>query len=305
MQQMSAEERKALEEKLKNMSPEELKEFQKQQCIFCQIIAGKVPSKKVYEDDQCLAVMDINPAAPGHLLLMPKEHYAIMPQIPDEVIGHLFAVTKHLSQSMLRKLRVEGTSVFVANGMAAGQRSQHFMVHIIPRKEEDGLLDVPEHLVELGLRESLAVKIENRMNQLMGIKKIRQKTLAEEKETEKKAERQAAEKGKPGVVQEVQAEPKQKDKQEEQAEEGTGAEKEEVSAPQKEKALARGTEKQKRNGTAEEPEEETEEPEEAQQRQTEESKDKPDKEEDDEKDKEDEEKGGPGVSLDDIADLFK
>ena len=71
-EQMSEEQRKELEEKIKNMSPEELREFQKQQCIFCQIIAGKVPAKKVYEDEHCVAVLDINPAAKGHLLLIPK-----------------------------------------------------------------------------------------------------------------------------------------------------------------------------------------------------------------------------------------
>ncbi len=71
-QQMSEEQVAELQEKIKNMSPEELKEFQKQQCIFCQIISGKVASKKIYEDEKCIAILDINPANPGHLLLMPK-----------------------------------------------------------------------------------------------------------------------------------------------------------------------------------------------------------------------------------------
>ena len=99
MPDMTEEQRKELEEKLKKMSPEELKEFQKQQCIFCQIIAGKVPSKKVYEDAQCIAVLDIAPASKGHLLIMPKEHYAIMPQIPDKEIGHIFFIYTFYSNS--------------------------------------------------------------------------------------------------------------------------------------------------------------------------------------------------------------
>ena len=78
-----------MQEKMKNMSPEELKELQKQQCIFCQIIDGKVNSKKVYEDDKCLAILDINPSNPGHVLLMPKEHYPLMPLIPQDVIDCL------------------------------------------------------------------------------------------------------------------------------------------------------------------------------------------------------------------------
>ena len=89
MKELSEEELKALEEKLKQMSPEELKAFQKQQCIFCQIVAGKVSSKKVYEDNICIAILDINPANPGHLLVLPKEHYPIMPLIPEEELKHI------------------------------------------------------------------------------------------------------------------------------------------------------------------------------------------------------------------------
>ena len=136
---MSEEQLKALQEKIKQMSPEELKEFQKKQCVFCQIIAGKVQSKKVYEDDKVLGVLDINPANPGHVLLLTKEHYSIMPQIPEDEIEHVFAAVKHVSNSMLRGIDAQGTNIIVANGISAGQRAQHFMVHIIPRKENDGI----------------------------------------------------------------------------------------------------------------------------------------------------------------------
>ena len=126
-----------LEENLKKMSPDELKNFQKSQCIFCQIVDGKVQSKKVYEDNKIVAILDINPASPGHMLVMPKEHYMIMPQIPEDEINHLFGIIKTLSQISLRALEVEGTNILIANGLAAGQKSQHFMIHIIPRKEGD------------------------------------------------------------------------------------------------------------------------------------------------------------------------
>ncbi len=148
-QQLSPEQMKALQEKLKNMSPEELKEFQKKQCIFCQIIAGKVQSRKVYEDDSVIAVLDVNPANPGHMLIMPKEHYSIMPQMPDEETGHIFAVAKALSNAALRSLEVQGSNIIVANGVAAGQRAQHFMVHLIPRKENDNLnFQMPQKTIE-------------------------------------------------------------------------------------------------------------------------------------------------------------
>ena len=126
-----------LEEKLKKMSPEELKNFQKGQCIFCQIVDGKMQSKKVYEDDKIIALLDINPANPGHMLVMPKEHYMIMPQIPEDELSHLFNTIKILSQIALRSLEAGGTNIMVANGMIAGQRSQHFMAHLIPRKDGD------------------------------------------------------------------------------------------------------------------------------------------------------------------------
>ncbi len=148
MPQLTEEQRRELEEKLKNMSPEQLKEFQKKQCIFCQITSGKVPSKAVYDDAVCLAVLDINPAAKGHLLLIPKEHYAIMPQVPDEVLKYLFLIARHFSQIMLKALRADGVNLFVANGPAAGQRAQHFMIHVIPRKEGDSLLAIDEKLID-------------------------------------------------------------------------------------------------------------------------------------------------------------
>jgi len=108
-------------------------------CIFCQIINGIVPSKKVYEDEQVIAVLDINPASPGHLLLLPKKHYSVMPQIPEDELGHLFSITQRLSHDLLNKLKAAGTNIFIANGQVAGQKAPHFMIHIIPRTENDGI----------------------------------------------------------------------------------------------------------------------------------------------------------------------
>jgi len=136
----------------------------KQQCIFCQIINGQVPSKKVYEDDKLLVVLDINPASPGHLLVLTKEHYAIMPQIPEEVIEHLGLLSKALSHVLLSTLKCEGTSVFVANGPAAGQRAQHFMMHVIPRNQGD---DVGLVLPEKNLSEEMTEKLKQALAQAL------------------------------------------------------------------------------------------------------------------------------------------
>ncbi len=133
------------EEDLKNMSPEQIAELQKQNCIFCKIIKGEIPSKKVYEDSKTFCVLDINPATEGHILILPKDHYQIMPQIPDDVIGHLFAVSKALSKACLSGLGVKGTNIFVANGAIAGQKAPHFMIHVIPRNEGDGIgMEMPK-----------------------------------------------------------------------------------------------------------------------------------------------------------------
>ena len=71
-------------------------------CIFCKIIKGDIPAKTIFEDDRCIAILDINPATIGHILLMPKEHYMMMPMVPDEILGHLSVISKYLSD-LLKK----------------------------------------------------------------------------------------------------------------------------------------------------------------------------------------------------------
>lgn len=127
------------QEDLQKLSPEELKKFQYLQCPFCQIIDGLIPSKSVYDDDVCVGVLDINPAGEGHILVIPKEHYQVGPQVPDDVMDHLGIVCKTLSNACLKGLKCAGTNIFIANGSAAGQKAQHFMIHIIPRFDNDKL----------------------------------------------------------------------------------------------------------------------------------------------------------------------
>ena len=123
----------------KNLSQSELEELQRKNCVFCHIASGKVPAKKVYEDEQCIAVLDINPAGPGHVLLMPREHHTIMFNVPDDLLGHLFVIAKALSQAGLKAFHANGATILAANGVAAGQRAPHFMLHVIPRKAGDSI----------------------------------------------------------------------------------------------------------------------------------------------------------------------
>ena len=111
----------------------------KETCLVCQIVEGNVPSKKVFEDDSLLAVLDINGANPGHCFIMPKEHYPIIEQVPDKEIGKIFNVANKISSAVFETLRAQGTNIFVANGIPAGQTVAHFMVNVIPRFEKDGI----------------------------------------------------------------------------------------------------------------------------------------------------------------------
>jgi len=166
---MASDEQAALQEKVKKMSPDELREYQKKNCIFCQIIAGKVASKKVYADDKVFAILDINPANPGHILVLPKEHYAIMPVIPDPELGYMAMVAKALSHTLLKVLQAGGTTIFIANGSAAGQKAQHFMVHIIPRKENDDVgLMIPQNNISEQDLDALQQRLATRVQELLG-----------------------------------------------------------------------------------------------------------------------------------------
>jgi histidine triad (HIT) family protein len=161
------------EEELKNMTPEQIAELQKQNCIFCHIVSGKVASRKVYEDDKVTAILDINPANPGHVVVLPKEHYSIMPQIPEDVLGHLFMVAKGISHACLKAFKAQGTNIFVANGVVAGQRAQHFMLHVIPRKENDGIkvFTIPHKDVHEDDLKKLQKILKDKADRIFGLKK--------------------------------------------------------------------------------------------------------------------------------------
>lgn len=115
-----------------------------QQCIFCGIANGAVPSKTIYEDSRVRVVLDIYPANPAHLLVLTKQHYAIFNQLSKEDAEHLGVISKRISELMFRVLKPEGINFFIANGAVAGQKAPHFILHAIPRFSGDGLsLDIP------------------------------------------------------------------------------------------------------------------------------------------------------------------
>jgi histidine triad (HIT) family protein len=132
------EQKKKFAEILSKLSEEEKEQLVgKQQCPFCLMAEGKIPVKKVYEDDKVLAILDINPANKGHTLLFPKNHAKIMPEVPEEVAKHCFSVANKISKALVDSIGAEGTNIFLANGSVAGQTAPHVLIHIIPRHKGD------------------------------------------------------------------------------------------------------------------------------------------------------------------------
>jgi len=120
------------------------------ECVICQIIKGEVPAKKVYEDDEILAFLDFNGATPGHTFVVPKDHIPIFEQTPDDLVKKLFSVSNKISTSIFETLNVQGTNVFITNGVSAGQSVAHLVINVIPRNQGDGInLDwEPKQLTE-------------------------------------------------------------------------------------------------------------------------------------------------------------
>ena len=109
-------------------------------CIFCEIISGNIPATKVYEDDQTLAFMDIAPANPGHLLVIPKRHHRNIFDIPPETAGKIMTVATKLANAIKAALNSDGLNLFQSNESVAFQEVFHFHLHLIPRWEGDGLV---------------------------------------------------------------------------------------------------------------------------------------------------------------------
>jgi histidine triad (HIT) family protein len=108
-------------------------------CIFCSIIAGDIPSHKIYEDERYLAFLDIFPAGKGHSLVIPKAHHADIHSIPADLYGGMAEVAKTVADLLMNKLASEGTTIFQMNREAGWQTVFHTHMHVIPRWSGDEL----------------------------------------------------------------------------------------------------------------------------------------------------------------------
>jgi histidine triad (HIT) family protein len=106
-------------------------------CIFCQFVDRKVPAKIILDNDYNLAFLDIFPVSKGHSIVITKNHYPNIEEIPDEELGRLFKDVKIIAKKIHKKLNLDGYNIIQNNFKAAGQVIDHFHVHIIPRNEND------------------------------------------------------------------------------------------------------------------------------------------------------------------------
>lgn len=106
-------------------------------CIFCKIANGEIPSSTIYEDEDFRVFLDLGPAARGHALLVPKEHYANLYELEDGLCSRIFPLAKKLAIHMTEILHCDGFNIMQNNGTVAGQTVFHFHLHLIPRYEGD------------------------------------------------------------------------------------------------------------------------------------------------------------------------
>ncbi len=118
-------------------------------CIFCKIVKGDIPSYKVYEDEHCFAFLDVQPISRYHTLIVPKKHYENLYDVPEDVYQQVMKATKNVVDMYRDKLGIVNTQLFNNSGPLTLQTVFHFHMHIVPRTEED------KHQFKLDVRSEL------------------------------------------------------------------------------------------------------------------------------------------------------
>ncbi len=106
-------------------------------CIFCKLANGEIPTATLYEDEDFRVILDASPAAKGHALIIPKEHYANLYELPDELAQKVILLAKKMITKMTDVLGCDGYNIVQNNGEVAGQTVFHFHMHLIPRYQDD------------------------------------------------------------------------------------------------------------------------------------------------------------------------
>ncbi len=134
-------------------------------CIFCKIANGEIPSSTIYEDDLFRVILDLSPATKGHALILPKKHMANIFEMDEETAEKVFVLASRIAKAMKEALNCDGLNIVQNNGEIAGQTVFHFHMHIIPRYNDDGqqINWVPK-TSEAAEREMIAEQIKNALN---------------------------------------------------------------------------------------------------------------------------------------------
>ena len=106
-------------------------------CIFCKLASGEIPSVTIYEDADFRVILDLGPASKGHALILPKNHFANLFEIPEDMDAKAFILAKKVAKKMKDVFGCDGVNIVQNNGVAAGQTVFHFHIHLIPRYEGD------------------------------------------------------------------------------------------------------------------------------------------------------------------------
>lgn len=132
-----------------------------EECIFCKIVSGNIPAYKVYEDNETLAFLDINPVHEGHTLVIPKDHFENIYSIPPETLARLSLTTQKMAIAVKNAVEADGINIIMNNEKDAGQIVFHAHFHVIPRRHNDGLANWPQKPYEAGVASTLQEKIKN------------------------------------------------------------------------------------------------------------------------------------------------
>ena len=114
-------------------------------CIFCKIVKREIPAYKVYEDEKVFAFLDINPLSKGHTLVLPKEHYVNVFDIPEDLYAHMNRVVKRIADKIQEEYKPEGLLINQNNGKKAGQEIDHIHTHIKPVYEDTKVFSEMNH----------------------------------------------------------------------------------------------------------------------------------------------------------------
>jgi histidine triad (HIT) family protein len=133
-------------------------------CLFCKIVAGKIPAEKIYEDEDVLAFMDIGPISDGHSLVIPKHHCEWLHECPPEVLSKVASQLGKIAGAVSSAMNSDGYNVLCNNGRAAGQLVKHLHFHIIPRTVSDGVFNRwPSYKYEDGKIEEISTEIREKL----------------------------------------------------------------------------------------------------------------------------------------------